>query len=193
MLFNIQDIYLFRYSNLCRRICHQYRIIDMAQNTPFQLTIKPDDAAHSSSQANSSPMNPGSSGPSPGSSSQQNYQKFSLDWDDLDDKDEDESEKTSAERKRMFSKELRLTLFGYGDDQNPYTETVDFLEDLVLEFITSMTCRAMDIGRIGRVQVEDIIFLVRKEPRMYARVRELLTMNEELKKARKAFDEIKYV
>ena len=173
----------------------------MAQNTPFQLTIKPDDAAHSSSQANSSPMNPGSSGPSPGSSGpsscsssqQPNYQKFSLDWDDLDDKDEDESEKTSAERKRMFSKELRLTLFGYGDDQNPYTETVDFLEDLGLEFITSMTCRAMDIGRIGRVQVEDIIFLVRKEPRMYARVRELLTMNEELKKARKAFDEIKYV
>ena len=93
----------------------------------------------------------------------------------------------------MFSKELRLTLFGYGDDQNPYTETVDFLEDLVLEFITSMTCKAMDIGRTGRVQVEDIIFLIRKDPRMYARVRELLTMNEELKKARKAFDEIKYV
>ena len=43
------------------------------------------------------------------------------------------------------------------------------------------------------VQVEDIIFLVRKNPRMYARVRELLTMNEELKKARKAFDEVKYV
>ena len=42
-------------------------------------------------------------------------------------------------------------------------------------------------------QVEDIIFLVRKQPRMYARVRELLTMNEELKKARKAFDEVKYV
>ena len=26
-------------------------------------------------------------------------------------------------------------LFGYGDDANPYTETVDFLEDLVIEFI----------------------------------------------------------
>ena len=89
--------------------------------------------------------------------------------------------------------ELRLTLFGYGDDQNPYQETVDFLEDLVMEFITSMTQRAMEIGRPGKVHVEDIIFLVRKQPRMYARVRELLTMNEELKRARKAFDEIKYV
>ena len=61
-----------------------------------------------------------------------------------------------------------------------------------MEFITSMTQRAMEIGRPGKVQVEDIIFLVRKQPRMYARVRELLTMNEELKRARKAFDEFKY-
>ena len=169
--------------------------IVMAHNSPFQLTIKAEDGAQSTPQNNVSPINASGSGPSPGSSSaqQQNYQKLSLDWDELDDKEEDDSERTSAERKRMFSKELRLTLFGYGDDQNPYTETVDFLEDLVLEFITSMTCKAMDIGRTGRVQVEDIIFLIRKDPRMYARVRELLTMNEELKKARKAFDEIKYV
>ena len=67
------------------------------------------------------------------------------------------------------------------------------MDDLVLEFITDMTQKGMEIGRSGRVQVEDIIFLVRKQPKMYARVRDLLTMNEELKKARKAFDEIKYV
>jgi transcription initiation factor TFIID subunit 13 len=80
-----------------------------------------------------------------------------------------------------------------GDDQNPYTESVDLLEDLVIEFITEITHKASEIGRTGRVQVEDIIFLVRKDQRKYARVRDLLTMNEELKKARKAFDEVKYV
>lgn len=84
-------------------------------------------------------------------------------------------------------------MYGFGDDKNPYTESVDLLEDLVIEFITEMTHKAMEIGRTGRVQVEDIIFLVRKDPRKYARVKDLLTMNEELKKARKAFDEIKYV
>lgn len=52
--------------------------------------------------------------------------------------------------------------------------------------------RATEIGRTGRVQVEDIVFLVRKDPRKYARVKDLLTMNEELKRARKAFDEIKF-
>ena len=96
-------------------------------------------------------------------------------------------------RRRIFSKELRCMLYGYGDDRNPYTETVDFLDDVVIQFIIDMTHKAMEIGRPGRVQVEDIIFLVRKHPRMYARVRELLTMNEELKKARKAFDEVKFV
>ncbi|XP_030376999.1 transcription initiation factor TFIID subunit 13 [Scaptodrosophila lebanonensis] len=100
---------------------------------------------------------------------------------------------TNAGRKRLFSKELRCMMFGFGDDKNPYTETVDLLEDLVIEYITETTHRAMEIGRTGRVQVEDIIFLVRKDPRKYARVKDLLTMNEELKKARKAFDEIKYV
>ncbi|XP_031623741.1 transcription initiation factor TFIID subunit 13 [Contarinia nasturtii] len=100
---------------------------------------------------------------------------------------------TTTGRKRLFSKELRCMMYAFGDDQNPYTESVDLLEDLVIEFITETTHRAMEIGRTGRVQVEDIVFLVRKDARKYARVKDLLMMNEELKKARKAFDEIKYV
>ena len=29
-------------------------------------------------------------------------------------------------------------MYGFGDDQNPYTESVDLLEDLVHEYITEM-------------------------------------------------------
>ncbi|XP_075856050.1 transcription initiation factor TFIID subunit 13 isoform X1 [Microcebus murinus] len=88
--------------------------------------------------------------------------------------------------------QVRCMMYGFGDDQNPYTESVDILEDLVIEFITEMTHKAMSIGRQGRVQVEDIVFLIRKDPRKFARVKDLLTMNEELKRARKAFDEANY-
>ncbi|XP_033269303.1 transcription initiation factor TFIID subunit 13-like [Orcinus orca] len=95
-----------------------------------------------------------------------------------------------GKRKRLFCKELQCMMYGFGDDQNPYTESVDILEDLVIEFITEMTHKAMSIGRQGRVQVEDIVFLIRKDPRKFARVKDLLTMNEELKRARKAFDEL---
>ncbi|CAG9803133.1 unnamed protein product [Chironomus riparius] len=112
--------------------------------------------------------------------------------------DEEEAQEDYAEitggRKRLFSKELRCMMYGFGDDQNPYTESVDLLEDLVIEFITELTHKASEIrNKSGKVQCENIIFLVRKDPRKYARVRDLLTMNEELKKARKAFDEVKYV
>nr|CAG4646728.1 EOG090X0JQT [Macrothrix elegans] len=110
--------------------------------------------------------------------------------------DDDDSElpfgSTGSGRKRLFSKELRCMMYGFGDDQNPYTESVDLLEDLVIEYIIAMTHKAMETGRTGRVQVEDIVFLVRKDMRKFARVKDLLTMNEELKKARKAFDEVKY-
>lgn len=97
-----------------------------------------------------------------------------------------------GKRKRLFSEELRCMMYGFGDDQNPYTESVDILEDLVIKFITEMTHKAMSVGRQGRVQVEDIVFLIRKDPRKFARVKDLLTMNEELKRARKAFDEADY-
>ena len=112
---------------------------------------------------------------------------------------EEENEETGGgtadgqgKRKRLFSKELRCMMYGFGDDQNPYTESVDILEDLVIEFITEMTHKAMSVGRQGQVQVEDIVFLIRKDPRKFARVKDLLTMNEELKRARKAFDEANY-
>ena len=47
----------------------------------------------------------------------------------------------------------------------------------------------MDVGRAGRISVEDLIFIIRKDPKKFSRVKELLTMSEELRQARKAFDE----
>ncbi|KAM5264082.1 transcription initiation factor TFIID subunit 13-like [Ctenodactylus gundi] len=102
------------------------------------------------------------------------------------------AEGEQGQRKRLFSEELRCMMYGFGDDQNPYTESVDILEDLVIKFITEMTHKAMSMGRHGRIHVEDIVFLVRKDPQKFARVKDLLTMNEELKQARKAFDEASY-
>lgn len=34
--------------------------------------------------------------------------------------------------------QVRCMMYGFGDDQCPYTESVDFLEDLVIEYITEM-------------------------------------------------------
>jgi len=44
-------------------------------------------------------------------------------------------------------------------------------------------------SRPGKLRTEDLVFLIRKDKKKYARVRELLRMHDELKRARKAFDE----
>ncbi|XP_055258423.1 transcription initiation factor TFIID subunit 13-like [Moschus berezovskii] len=97
-----------------------------------------------------------------------------------------------GKRKRLFSKELRCMTYGFGDDQNPYTESADILEELVIEFIHEMTPKAMSTERQSGVKVEDIVFLIQKDPKKFARVKDLLTMNEELKRNRKTFDEANY-
>ena len=63
---------------------------------------------------------------------------------------------------------------------------------LCFDSLSIQTHKAMEIGKQGKVQVEDIMYLMRKDPKKYSRVKDLLLMNEELKKARKAFDEVKY-
>ncbi|ESN92386.1 hypothetical protein HELRODRAFT_89477, partial [Helobdella robusta] len=93
----------------------------------------------------------------------------------------------------LISLLVRCMMYGFGDDPNPYSESVDLLEELVIEYICELTKKAMEVGRSDRITVEDIIFLIRKDVRKYSRVKELLLMNEELRKARKAFDEVKYV
>lgn len=77
-------------------------------------------------------------------------------------------------------------MYGFGDDKNPYTESVEVLEELVLMYITDTTRKAAK--RSSKITVDDIMYLVRKDKRKCNRVKELLVMNEELKKSRKAFD-----
>lgn len=122
---------------------------------------------------------------------------------DLDDEDEIVSNaqpstsggggsSSDAKKKHYFYKELRCMMYGFGDDKVPYTESVELLEEIVVEFVKNFTLRAMEIGKTGKVQLEDVWYLIRRDQKKYARVKDLLTMNEELRKARKAFDEAKY-
>ena len=79
-------------------------------------------------------------------------------------------------------------MHGFGDDPVPYNETVTLLDDMVVSFITEMTQKAMEVGKKGKIHVEDILYITRKDPKKYARIKELLQMNEELKQAKKYFE-----
>ena len=131
--------------------------------------------------------------------SQVNASSSQLDIDDMDDEEPSSIDTshivptTSGKRKLMFGKELKCMMHGFGDDSVPYMESVELLEDFVVDFIRDQTRKAMEVGRSDKVHVEDTVFLIRKDTKKYTRVKELLTMNEELKKARKAFEEENFI
>ncbi|CAH1413776.1 unnamed protein product [Lactuca virosa] len=96
----------------------------------------------------------------------------------------------SFKRKRgVFQKDLQHMMYGFGDDSNPLPETVALMEDIVMEYVTDMVHKAQDIAsKRGKLLTEDFLFLIRKDLPKLNRCTELLSMNEELKQARKAFD-----
>ncbi|XVE67829.1 hypothetical protein DITRI_Ditri09bG0020000 [Diplodiscus trichospermus] len=97
---------------------------------------------------------------------------------------------TSFKRKRgVFQKDLQHMMYGFGDDTNPLPETVALVEDIVVEYVTDLTHKAQDIGsKRGKLSVEDFLYLIRKDFPKLNRCKELLSMQEELKQARKAFE-----
>ncbi|CAK7348394.1 unnamed protein product [Dovyalis caffra] len=101
-----------------------------------------------------------------------------------------QSSESSFKRKRgVFQKDLQHMMYGFGDDPNPLPETVALVEDIVVEYVTDLAHKAQEIGsKRGKLSVEDFLYLIRKDPPKLNRCTELLSMQEELKQARKAFE-----
>lgn len=78
-------------------------------------------------------------------------------------------------------------MYGFGDDQTPYEESVDLVEEMMMDYVVRIMHKAIAAGSAkgGRPTAEDLIFLVRKDPPKFARVKELLFMQKELADAKK--------
>ncbi|KAI6214075.1 hypothetical protein M3Y94_00225900 [Aphelenchoides besseyi] len=110
-----------------------------------------------------------------------------------DEEDEEEKKKTPEERKRMFRRELALMLYGFGDSKEPRDDTLEALERIVMEYIQVLCQKALSVGKPNRIGLDDIYYFIRRDPKKFARVKELLSKFEELKKARKPFEEMKEI
>lgn len=100
-----------------------------------------------------------------------------------------QSEATFKRKRGVFQKDLQHMMYGFGDDANPLPETMALVEDIVVEYVTDMAHKAQEIAsKRGKLLTEDFMFLIRKDPVKLNRCKELLSMHEELKQARKTFD-----
>ena len=120
---------------------------------------------------------------------------------------------------------VRPMLYGFGDISNPRQDTVDLVEDCLLQYLShvldasvSLTAKrsnisasamaslaagpaniagasttanssaAVGIGPSLKIKTEDVLTVLKRDAKKYGRAEELLYMNEELKRVRKAFD-----
>ncbi|KAJ2088048.1 hypothetical protein GGI09_006443 [Coemansia sp. S100] len=92
------------------------------------------------------------------------------------------------QRHKLFTRELSMLMYGFGDTMSPLPESVDVLEDILVDYINNMCVQAAKVsGRKNKVAVEDFKFVLRKDPKKLARVEELLAMNKEIEVARTMF------
>jgi len=91
--------------------------------------------------------------------------------------------------KGLFTKELRNLMYGFGDDRNPANDTVNVMEEILIEYILDVCSTALGPARKARLSVDDIRRVLARpaDAKKLARMEELLFMQEEIKRAREQF------
>lgn len=95
---------------------------------------------------------------------------------------------------RRFQKDLPQMLYGFGDVRTPLPQTVQVMEDLVVDYVTQILrkasaaaeerARSTRSGGTSRIKERDLLFVLRKDRKRLHRVLELLEVFEEQKQAR---------
>jgi len=96
-----------------------------------------------------------------------------------------------ANFKGLFSKELKSLMYGFGDDRNPANDTVNVMEEILVEYITDVCLTAGAASRKSRLSIEDLRQALSRpaDAKKLARMEELLFMQEDIKRARAQFQE----
>lgn len=100
---------------------------------------------------------------------------------------------------RQFQRELRLMMYGFGDSSKPLDESVELMEELVMDHLmdwcrqsfaaaSSINMNPSSQNQRKKLKLENFLHSIRKNPKKFARAEELLFRFDELSKARKAFD-----
>ncbi|KAK9473841.1 transcription initiation factor IID, 18kD subunit-domain-containing protein [Dipodascopsis tothii] len=95
-------------------------------------------------------------------------------------------------RNNLFSNDLRLLMYAYGDSPNPSAESVAIVEDILTDYIIDMCHEAARMARTtnrNKVKVDDFKFALRKDYKKLGRVEELQRLSKEIHEARKTFDD----
>lgn len=116
--------------------------------------------------------------------------------------EEEPEERLGKTHSGVFAKDLPWLMYGFGDADKPIKETVDLVEDIAVQFVTETVHAAMAAAALRALpnataasakqkkdlDLEDLLFAVRRDPRKVARIQELIRRQKEIQEARKAMD-----
>ncbi|EEB09449.1 transcription factor TFIID complex subunit Taf13 [Schizosaccharomyces japonicus yFS275] len=92
-------------------------------------------------------------------------------------------------RQHLFTKDLKSLMFAFGDDINPAPDSVNVLEEIVVDYINEMCLEAARIaGNRNKVKVDDFKFALRNDSKKLGRVEELLVLQKVIADARRIVD-----
>ncbi|KAI0006171.1 TFIID-domain-containing protein [Russula compacta] len=99
--------------------------------------------------------------------------------------------KKQSNLKGLFTKELRNLMFGFGDDRNPSNDTVNVMEEILVEYIADVCQTALAPTKKSRLSIEDFRRALSRpaDAKKLARMEELLFMQEDIKRARAQFND----
>jgi transcription initiation factor TFIID subunit 13 len=100
----------------------------------------------------------------------------------------EKADKPEKKDKISFTKELYPLIYAFGDVPTPRPDTVALVEQLTIDYLTNFLEKSKKLTSNNKPRVEEMLFVIRNDDKKLSRVEGLLYMNEELKKARKAFD-----
>ncbi|KZS99227.1 TFIID-18kDa-domain-containing protein [Sistotremastrum niveocremeum HHB9708] len=93
--------------------------------------------------------------------------------------------------KGVFVKDLRNLMYGFGDEFHAAPDTVNVMEEILIEYIGNVCNTALGPSRKARLQIEDLrrVLSHPADAKKLARMEELLFMQEDIKRARQEFEE----
>ncbi|TFK29963.1 TFIID-18kDa-domain-containing protein [Coprinopsis marcescibilis] len=99
--------------------------------------------------------------------------------------------KRQSNMRGLFSKDLRSLMYGFGDDRNPSNDTVNVMEEILIEYIADVCQVAGANSKRSRLSIEDLRKALSRpaDAKKLARLEELLFMQEDIKRARGMFEE----
>ncbi|KAF0992955.1 hypothetical protein HZS_3305, partial [Henneguya salminicola] len=71
----------------------------------------------------------------------------------------------------LILNQVKMMMYGFGDEIPHYSQSVKILDIIAQDYIKDMTAAASKLNKKEKVNVEDLLYLVRNDPRKHKRAK----------------------